>query len=108
VKSSSFPIDLALDLAYDILGVKVTNIFKKDRYIYKTHAKEGVIIIEINRNSYLARIGAKPGDVIRQMDQLTIKNIDDFKKAIIKYRKKNSLIIVLQRKDQLYNITVKL
>ena len=66
------------------------------------------MITEINRNSYLARIGARPGDVIRQMDELTIKNINDFKKAIIKYRKKKSLIIVLQRKDQLYNITVKL
>ena len=66
------------------------------------------MITEINRNSYLARIGAKPGDVIRQMDELTIKNINDFKKAIIKYRKKNSLVVVLQRQDQLYNITVKL
>jgi S1-C subfamily serine protease len=66
------------------------------------------VITEINRNSYLARIGARPGDVIRQMDELTIKNNNDFKKAIIKYRKKKSLVIVLQRKDQLYNITVKL
>ena len=66
------------------------------------------MITEINRNSYLARIGAVPGDVIRQMDELTIKNINDFKKAIIKYRNKKSLIIVLQRQDQLYNITVKL
>jgi len=108
VKSSSFPTELALDLAQNILGITVKNLSKKNRYIYKTHAQEGVVITEINRNSYLARIGAKPGDVIRQMDELTIKNINDFKKAIVKYRNKKSLIIVLQRKDQLYNITVKL
>jgi Do/DeqQ family serine protease len=108
VKSSSFPIELALDLAHDILGVTVKNLSKKNRYIYKTSTQEGVVITEINRNSYLARIGAKPGDVIRQLDELTIKNIDDFKKAIIKYRKKSSLVIVLQRQDQLYNITIKL
>lgn len=108
VKSSSFPIELALNLAQNILGVTVKNLSKKNRYIYKTYTQEGVVITEINRNSYLARIGARPGDVIRQMDELTIKNIDDFKKAIIKYRNKNSLVIVLQRQDQLYNITVKL
>ena len=108
VKSSSFPIERALDLAHNILGITVKNLSKKNRYIYKTHTQEGVVITEINRNSYLARIGARPGDVIRQMDELTIKNIKDFKKAIIKYRKKKSLVIVLQRKDQLYNTTIKL
>ena len=108
VKSSSFPIELALDLANNILGITVKNLSKKNRYLYKTHTQEGVVITKINRNSYLARIGARSGDVVRQMDELTIKNINDFKKAIVKYRKKKSLIIVLQRRDQLYNITVKL
>jgi len=108
VKSSSFPTELALDLAYHILGITVRNISKKYRQTYKTHTQEGVVITEIIRSSYLARIGARPGDVIRQMDELTIKNIKDFKKAIIKYRKKKSLVIVLQRQDQLYNITVRL
>jgi serine protease Do len=108
VKSSSFPIDLAEDLARNLLGITVKNLSRKNRYVYKTHTQEGVVITEINRNSYLARIGAKPGDIIRQMDELTIKNIKDFKKAMIKYRKKKSLVIVLQRQDQLYNITIKL
>ena len=108
VKSSTFPIELALDLAHNILGITVKNLSKKNRYIYKTYTQEGVVITEINRNSYLARIGARPGDVIRQVDELAIKNINDFKKAIIKYRNKASLIIVLQRQDQLYNVTIKL
>jgi len=108
VKSSSFPIELALDLANNILGITVKNLSKKNRYLYKTYTQEGVVITKINRNSYLARIGARSGDIVRQMDELTIKNINDFKKAIVKYRKKKSLIIVLQRRDQLYNITVKL
>ena len=108
VKSSSFPIELALDMANNILGITVKNLSKKNRYLYKTYTQEGVVITKINRNSYLARIGARSGDIVRQMDELTIKNINDFKKAIVKYRKKKSLIIVLQRQDQLYNITVKL
>jgi len=108
VKSATFPLELALDLTHNILGIAVNNLSKKNRYIYKTFAQEGVVITEINRNSYLARIGARPGDVIRQVDELEIKNMNDFKKAIIKYRNKASLVIVLQRQDQLYNITIKL
>ncbi|MBW2598243.1 MAG: PDZ domain-containing protein, partial [Deltaproteobacteria bacterium] len=87
VKTSTFPKELALDLAL---------------------AKQGVLISDVNRQSFLAHIGAKPGDVIRRIDDIPIKNIKDFEQAIIKYRQKNSLVIVLQRGDQLYNITVKL
>ena len=108
VKTSTFPKELALDLAYDLLGVSVENLSTKNRYIYKSLAKQGVLISDVNRHSFLAHIGAKPGDVIRQIDDIPIKNIKDFEQAIIKYRQKNSLVIVLQRGDQLYNITVKL
>jgi serine protease Do len=108
VKTSTFPKELALDLAYDLLGISVEDLSTKNRYIYKALAKQGVLISDVNRQSFLAHIGAKPGDVIRQIDDMPIKNIKDFEKAIIKYRQKNSLVMVLQRGDQLYNITVKL
>ncbi|MGB2927823.1 MAG: Do family serine endopeptidase [Desulfobacterales bacterium] len=108
VKTSAFPKELALDLAYNLLGISVENLSTKNRYIYKALAKQGVLISDVNRQSFLAHIGARPGDVIRQIDDITIKNIKDFEQAIIKYRQKNSFVIVLQRGDQLYNITVKL
>jgi serine protease Do len=108
VRSTAFPEDLALELAYDILGIKVKNLSKTNRYTYKIYAQEGVLISELNPHSYLARIGAEPGDVIRQIDEFTIKNTKDFKKATIKYRKRKSLVILLQRKDQLYHISVRL
>jgi serine protease Do len=106
--TSIFPKELALDLAYNLLGISVENLSSKNRYTYKAMAKQGVLISDLNRQSFLARIGARPGDVIRQIDDIPIKNIKDFEEAIIKYRQKNSLVIVLQRGDQLYTITVKL
>lgn len=108
VKTSVFPKELALDLSYNLLGISVVNLSTKNRYTYKTSAKQGVLISDINRQSFLARIGTRPGDIIRQINDLTIINIKDFKQAIIKYRQKKSLVIVLQRGDKLYNITVKL
>ncbi|MGB5992088.1 MAG: PDZ domain-containing protein, partial [Desulfobacterales bacterium] len=107
VKSSIFPKELALELAKSLLGISVDNLSVKNRKIFKTYAKAGVVISDLNRQSYLARIGVRPGDVIRQLDDISIKNIDDFKKAIIKYRQKKTLVMVLQREDQRYNITVK-
>ncbi len=107
VKSSVFPKELALELAQSLLGISVDKLSAKNRKIFNTYAKEGVVISDLNRQSYLARIGVRPGDVIRQLDDISVKNIDDFKTAIIKYRQKKSLVMVLEREDQLYNITVK-
>ena len=66
------------------------------------------MISEIKENSGLAGIGARPGDVIRQIDDYTIENSEDYKKAVIKFRSKNSVVLLLQRGDQGYYITVNL
>ncbi|MDM8553039.1 Do family serine endopeptidase [Desulfobacterales bacterium HSG2] len=107
VKAGIFPIERAESLAYNLLGVKVENLSQRGRYHYGAGVTEGVVISDIRPGSYLANIGAGPGDVIRQMDDMTIKNVKDFQKAIVKYRKKGSVVILLQRGNQGYYITVK-
>jgi S1-C subfamily serine protease len=108
VKTKVFPIDLADDLAYRILGIRVEDLSGKNRQRYRIIAREGVMISEIKKDSDLAGIGARPGDVIRQIDDYTIENSEDFKKATIKFRNKNSMVLLLQRGDQGYYITVNL
>ena len=103
-----FPIELADDLAYRILGIRVEDLSGKNRQQYRIIAREGVMISEIKKNSDLAGIGARPGDVIRQIDDYTIENSEDYKKAVIKFRNKNSMVLLLQRGDQGYYITVTL
>ena len=106
VKTKVFPISLADDLAYRILGIKVEDLTRKKRRRYRISVGNGVMISDIKKNSYLAGIGARPGDVIRQIDDYSIENSEDFKKAIIKFRNKNSMVLLLQREDQGYYITV--
>ncbi len=108
VTASIFPRKLALELANTLFGVTVENLSKEKRYQHNIDTEEGVLISAIDRQSYLAHIGVRPGDVIRQMNDIIIKRIEDFEKAVIKYRQKNSVVILVQRGDQLYNITVKL
>ena len=97
----------ALALAYSLLGIKVETLFQGKRPSGKSRGS-GVVITEINPRSYLARIGAAPGDVIRQMGELTVSNLDDFKKAIVKYRQKKYMTLLLQRGGRGYYITIEL
>jgi serine protease Do len=108
VKTKLFPIELAEELAFTMLGIKVDNITKAVRRKYRLATREGVVIYQIKKRSYLAHIGAEPGDVIRQIDDYTIKNSEDFQKAIVKFRRKNSVVLLLQRGEQGYYITVNL
>jgi serine protease Do len=108
IKTKLFPLELADDLAFKLLGISVGDLTQKNRQMYEINAREGVVIAKIKKNSYLARIGAEPGDVIRQIDDYAIQDKEDFKKAIVKFRLKNSLVVLLQRADQGYYITINL
>ena len=65
------------------------------------------MIVQINPQCDLARIGVNPGDIIRQINDADILNLEDFKKAVVKSRWKASLVVLIQRGGQGYYITVK-
>jgi Do/DeqQ family serine protease len=108
VATRVFPLEMAEALAFKLLGIQVEDITREVRQKYRIATREGVVIAKIKKNAYLARIGAEPGDVIRQIDDYAIQNTEDFKKAIAKFRQKNSLVLLLQRGDQGYYISVNL
>jgi S1-C subfamily serine protease len=108
INTKVYPLELAEDLAFRLLGIKVEDLTKKRRKAYRIYAREGVVISKIKKNSYLAHIGAQSGDVIRQIDDYTIQTSEDFKKAVIKSRRKNTIVLLLQRGEQGYYITVTL
>ena len=84
------------------------NLSPRKRSNYHGSRPEGVVITSVHGQSHLGRIGARPGDIIRQIDDFTIKNTKDFEKAVVKYRIKTSVVMLLQREGQLYYITVRL
>ncbi len=107
VTTRVFPMEKALALAETKLGIRVEPITPANRRAYRILTDSGVMIRDVYEQSYLAHIGVQTGDVIRQIDDFTIRGIEDFKKAIVKYRKKRSLVILIQRGRQGYYVTVK-
>lgn len=108
VKIEVFPKSLAPTLTYRLLGVKVVGISEKGRFSHPISANKGVIISEIDPQSGLARIGVRPGDVIRKIDAEDTNTVGSFYKTMIKDRWKQSIVILLQRGDQGYYITLNL
>lgn len=107
IKTTAFPRDRAPELAYRRIGVKVA---KLNDYKRRNHllAENGVVITSLREGSYAARIGITAGDVIREIDGQTINGTDDFFDAMIQSRRKSAVVILLQRQDQIYYITIPL
>ena len=66
------------------------------------------MIKEMRPGSYLESIGARAGDVVRKINEKVIVTVEDFEKAVSKYRFKSSAVLVIQREKQQYYVTVKL
>jgi len=105
VQARTFPEELAPELGFRLLGIRVENIGDFRRPI---EADSGVVISELRPGSYLAEIGARPGDVIRRINEVAVGDRSDFNAAVVRYRHKNSVILLLQRAGQGYYITVEM
>jgi serine protease Do len=106
ITAGLFPVELALDLADRLLGIGVTTIDDTTRSKYRIDADRGILITTLRRNSYLDRIGVRPGDIIHRINEKNIETIEDYKKAIVKYRNNNTVLMLIQRNRHLYNINV--
>jgi len=109
IQTAIFPLDRALDLASQLLGITVTDINEQTRLKYGIETNTGVLIIKLRQNSHLNQIGVRPGDIIRQIDEDRVQRLADFKAAIIKYRNKPFVVLLIQRHGRLYyvNATMK-
>jgi serine protease Do len=107
IHSMLFPEALAENLAYKALGVRVQDISTTARLRFDIKANEGVMLAELRAGCDLDRIGARPGDVIRRINGVNVNGMDDFKRAVIKYRQKESAVLVIQRGNQQYHVTIK-
>jgi serine protease Do len=107
VASETFPEELAEDLGYRYFGVRVEEITPALRLKFKMGTSEGVMVAELRRGSYLDGIGVRPGDVIRKINEVVVKTLDDFKKAVTTYRHKDSAVLVIQRGNDQYYVTMK-
>lgn len=102
----SVPENRAEELAKSWLGVQVTNITRDMIRDFNLFTESGVVIIKLDPDSNMAKIGIFPGDVVRQINKQTIEGMPDFRKAVIEAMKRSSVLFLIQRGRYGYYITV--
>jgi len=106
IKAASFPPDLALDLAFDRLGFKVEDLNKRLAAQYRLENKESLVIVTVKKGSQSDKIGIEPGDLVRGINDLSINNKQDFTRAVIRYRLKEQVTVLIQRGWRVYSVSL--
>jgi len=104
VQPAPFPLDYALDLVYHRLGIQVGDLDKDTRERYGL--KGAVSIEKVRKDSEAGRIGLKSGDLILQVNDMPIKNLEGFKKAVSRYRHLKALTLLVRRGSYGYSLTL--
>ena len=89
------------------LGLKVDDI--KSIYIDRFNLNEdetGVIITYIEPGSSAGREALRPGDIVKQVNGIQIKDKHDFDKFIDKYGKNDSFLLVIKREGRLFYLSI--
>jgi serine protease Do len=108
IKAASFPPDLALDLVFDRLGFQVEDLNKRLAAQYRLENKESLVIVGVKEGSQADKIGIEPGDLVRGLNDLSISNKQDFTRAVIRYRLKAQVTVLIQRGRRVYSVSFKM
>jgi serine protease Do len=106
IQTTIYPMARAPELAWRRLGVRVADVDPVLRRRFRLSVNKGTVITDVRAESHLARVGAAPGDILVQIDDLKTATETDFMTAIIKSRLKSSVMVLLQRDAQVYYLTV--
>ena len=90
------------------MGIRVQPIDESVRRRFGIPARQGMAITQVQEGSYLDRIGVAPGDVIVQLDDQHITTEKAFADAVINSRLKSAILMLVQRSDRVYSLTVRL
>ena len=97
LKALEFPRDLAMSLGRSLIGIGVAEIPNSD----------GVLVDLVQGNTPARIIGIKPGDIIRQVGDITIRHLEDYKTAVIRVRHQKSILLLVQRGEIGYYISLR-
>ena len=94
------------DYVKNWLGFSVDEIKQSVIRRYRLASTQGVIVMNVVPNSVSGKIGIRSGDIIRQINQVRIKNGKDFRAAMVKAAGRDTVLMLIQRRQNGYYVTL--
>jgi len=72
-----------------------------------TSETSGLVVVQVNNNTPAAEAGIKQGDIILEIDQITVKKLEQFNKKIQDYKKGDNILFLIKRGGATLYLTLK-
>jgi serine protease Do len=89
------------------LGMKVEDLTPQLAKELGMPETEGLVIVHVDGSSAAGEAGLRPGDIILELDQGTVKDTDHFLKKINRYKEGDTILFLIKRGDSTLYVTVK-
>ncbi len=106
VKASEFPFEYVDTLLWENFGFRIIDNSRAIARRYGLYTAEGVVLSEVHRNGQAHQRGLKPGDVIVKVQVTDIKDSTHLKKQLVKNIHLDSIVLLVQRGQYGYYITM--
>jgi len=89
------------------LGMAVEEITPELAGHFGLSEKSGLIVVQVGRDSPAGEAGIRKGDIILEIDQESMKKLDEYRKKIQEYKKDDTVLFLIKRKDATLYLTLK-
>ena len=84
------------------LGIEVRDITPEIAEELETKDRNGVLVVQVDRDSPAAEVGLQRGDIIREVNRKTVRNVSDFERYLSKRKKEDSVLLLVERGGQAF------
>jgi serine protease Do len=92
----------------NILGITVESVTPARARELGTRDTTGVVIVEVERQSLAENAGLAPGDIIRSLNQQSIRGTEDYHKLINKLKSGSRLLALIEREGYAIYLSIRI
>jgi serine protease Do len=89
------------------LGMTVDKITPELARQFGLSDERGLVVVQVENNSPAGEAGLRRGDIILEMDQEPMKDLDEYRKKIRQYKKGDTILFLVKRREATLYLTLK-
>jgi serine protease Do len=89
------------------LGLMVKEVTPELARNFGLSETSGLVVVQVESNSPAGEAGMRPGDIILEVDQVSMKDLEQFNRKIEKYEAGDTILFLLNRSGTTLYLTIK-
>ena len=89
------------------LGLMVKEVTPELARNFGLSETSGLVVVQVESNSPAGEAGMRPGDIILEVDQVSMKDLEQFNRKIEKYEEGDTILFLLNRSGTTLYLTIK-